>query len=68
MQFPPGTHEALDDLDRQWGPMYDIAVARVWIAQRLGSQQWITASTADQLRAQIAADNAARPVPRWRQP
>ncbi|MGA2828024.1 MAG: hypothetical protein ABSF03_18130 [Streptosporangiaceae bacterium] len=77
----------LDELDRQWGYLYDIAISdrkwiprssgsatsapirgrtapsgSKWVAQRFGSQRWLTASHGGELAALIAADFTASSV------
>lgn len=56
--------EALDDLDSQWGAVYDIAVTRDgWVAKRLGDGQALTASSPDELRERMAAADSRLPPP-----
>ena len=52
---------ALNDLDRAYGHTYDLAVSRSrWVACALGTDRWLVASCAAELRRLLAADAAAR--------
>ena len=56
---------ALNDLDRDWGQAYDLAVtAAGWVAMRLDTGRFLVATSPGVLRALIVADYAAVPVPR----
>ncbi len=56
---------ALNDLDRDWGQTYDLAVtAAGWVAMRLDTGRFLVAASPGELRALIVADYAAVPVPR----
>jgi hypothetical protein len=59
-------NEQLDELQWHWGSAYIIASPEPgrWIAQRRDDGQALVADTPDRLRGLIAADYAARPVPR----
>jgi hypothetical protein len=57
--------EALADLRHHWDTAYLIhRIGDRWVAQRRDSRATISAATAGELREAIAADYAARPVPR----
>jgi hypothetical protein len=58
---------ALDELSRQWGATYDIAVTRAgWVAKRLNNGRPLAARDPDGLRELITADSAAEPASRNR--
>jgi hypothetical protein len=56
---------ALNDLDRNWGQAYDLAVTTAgWVAMRLETGRFLLAGSPGELRVLIVADYDAVPVPR----
>jgi hypothetical protein len=54
-----GDRRALDDLDRAYGQVYDLAVAQdQWMACGLDTGRWLVASCPAELKRLIAADAA----------
>jgi hypothetical protein len=58
--------EPLDDLRWNWDSAYiiDHPEPDRWLAQRRDDRRTLVAETPEELRTKIAADYAARPVPR----
>jgi len=60
---------ALDDLGRQWGEAYDLAVTRTgWVAKRLDNNRALVADGPEGLRELIIADHGAEPAARDQRP
>jgi hypothetical protein len=54
---------ALDDLDCQWGEVYELAITRAgWVAHRLHNGRWLLAAGPEGLHELIVADYAAMAV------
>lgn len=56
---------ALDQLDFDWGEVYELAITRAgWVAKRTDNLRALVAATPSELRVKILADYQAEPVPR----